>query len=115
MTALSGVNLRIALDFHHTSNEFAPEPMFKDPLGPSGAIFSLLLAIYSRDLPLFTWLFEDQFLSGALPLEDQDLLRLLRVCLKAEWHQGFLKIVQSVKTTERVFCNSSYDFKEDYI
>lgn len=112
LTGLPGVNLKIALDFHHTSNEFAVEPMFKEAIGnQNGNLFGLVLAIYARDLHIFTYLYEDQSLLS----EEQDLIRILRVCLKAEWLYGFMKIIKSVKTTEKLFCNSSYDFKEEYI
>ncbi len=70
----------IGMDFHHTSNEFVPETMFTESLASHYThLYGFLLAIYSKDMGLFKYLYEE--LQSQLQIDEFSVIRLLKMCI----------------------------------
>ena len=55
------VNLKLALDYHNSANEYFEDTMFQSHLGSQTHIFPFLLAIYAKNMSMLTYLYETLF------------------------------------------------------
>lgn len=106
------LNLKVAFDQPYTINEFADDQPMRELFGTKDTLYGFLIAIFSKDSAIFKYLLED--MHEHLQTDEFDLIELMKLCLVFDFHQGLLVIINS-HVTERVFMNSSLEFKEDFI
>lgn len=75
-------------------------------------MYGFLLAIWSRDLPILKYLFED--CASHVQLHDQDLIRLFKHCIGAGNAQALLFLMHSLVTAQ-IFSNAGLAAKEELI
>lgn len=47
------------MDYSHTYNEFIDDPSFQDHIGSQTYLYGMLLAIWTKDLELLKYLYEE--------------------------------------------------------
>lgn len=90
------VNLKIAIDYSHTYNEFIDDPTNLEYIGDHTHLYGLMLAIYTKDLEMLKYLFEEKF--NELQTSDQDLMKLLKLCIISDFSKGFISLLNSSVT-----------------
>ena len=53
------LNLKVAFDQPYTTNEFADDQPMRELFGAKDTLYGFLIAIFSKDQPIFKYLFED--------------------------------------------------------
>lgn len=108
-----GADLKAAIGFSHTENEFKEDKSFDEMVGTNSSeshLYGFMLTIVTKNMAIFQYLYEE----AGLHLYENDIFKLLKLCLNARWPLGFLKIVNS-PVTARIFSYGSLDFKEEFI
>ena len=90
------VNLKIAIDYSHTYNEFIDDPTFLEHIGASTHLYGLLMAIWTKDLEMLKYLYEEKF--DELQTNDLDLIKLMKVCISSGFAKGFMALLNSSVT-----------------
>ena len=105
--------LKLAIGHCRHSNEFLEDVSFDEYLGKNPAdthLYGLMLAIFSKNVAILKYLYEQTGINyGA-----SDVLKILKLCLHANWPNGFLNIIKS-SVTARLFIYGTLDFKEEFI
>jgi hypothetical protein len=114
--ATSGLSsdLKAALGFSRTSNEYVEEKTFSDliSMNKSGEehLYGLMLVIITKNLAILRYLLDDI----CIQVNENDIFHMLKLCICAKWPAGFLHIINS-EVTSRIFMQATLDHKEEFI
>lgn len=106
------VNLKIAMDYSHTYNEFIDDPSFTEHIGNQTHLYGMMLAIWTKDFQMLKYLYEQKRLH--VQLNDHDVLRLLKICISSGFAKGFISLLNS-SITQNVFMNAPLDGKKEFV
>lgn len=53
-------------------------------------------------------------MSEKLHTDDFEIIKILKMCISANWAEGFMTLINS-ETTKKIFINSTLDFKEHFV
>jgi hypothetical protein len=73
------VNLKLALEYSHTYNEFIDDPSYHELIGNQRHLYGLLMSIWSRDMQILKYLYED--CADKLQISEYDLMKLLKLAI----------------------------------
>lgn len=106
-------DVKAAICFSRTENEFKGDPSYDDVVGLHSSethLYGFMLAILTKNMAIFKYLYEET----GIQLSESDVIRILRLCLNAHWPLGFLRVINST-VTARIFTFGSLDFKEEFV